>query len=331
MELVLFILFAFAVSCFSYVGYVLHKQHKERRQIEIEEIYSQKAEFNAKKSEASRLLEDLKGISDNLIVQLESRITANPNCIVDFPNYIDEKSKIIENHFSDEEIIKLIRLKSYINEIVNEHKRVYELGKTWEKNLIEDIEEGKFSRIISDLSEKEFMAPINYGNAYEIENYLTRHIKLATKSINDKKDRHSNFIQSIEHLGTLCSTLDDLAMSMVMMRLAKNKIGYLTIYNVFDRLGAFYDGYQMNTLKTLEDIHHGLIELRNSLDKIHLALDQISGELATVSNTLYNIQSGINELGDTGEEINSAIRFGNLLNTINLIQNRQVLKALKSH
>jgi hypothetical protein len=321
--------FSIAVICFSYVGYVLFKQRRETRQLEINTIKSEKAEFNAKKMEASKLLGDLKELSNNLIVQLESPITGTPNCKVEFPDYFDQKSETIEKNFTDEEIIQLIRLKSYINEIVNEHKRVYEFGKTWERNIIEGVERGKYSKIVSDLSEKEFMAPVNYDSAYEIRDNLIEPIKQTIRSINDKKDQHSDFFKSISNLETLCSTLDDLALSMVMMRLAKNKIGYLTIYNVFDRLGVFYDGYQLNTLKSLEDISHGLIELRGSLDKIHLAIDQISGELASVGNTLYNIEREITFVAETGDEINSAVRAGNLLNTINLIQNRKLLKELK--
>lgn len=323
------LLMAFIIPFCWGIYYRINK-YREEREWKRDRIISRKAEFTTAKSEASRLLAKLKEISNNLSAQLNSRSVGQQKCDVEFPDYIDQKSETIENNFTDEEIIQLIRLKSYINEIVNEHKRIYEFGKTWERNLKEEVERGKYSKVISDLSEKEFMAPVNYNSAYEIENNLIEPLRQTIRSINDRKDQHSDFFKTIANLETLCSTLDDLALSMVMMRLAKNKIGYLTIYNVFDRLGAFYDGYQLNTLKSLEDISHGLIELRGSLDKIHLALDQISGELASVGNTLYNIEFGITNAADTGEEILSAVRAGNLLNTINLIQNRKLLKELKS-
>ena len=270
------------------------------------------------KMEAELELEELFRINDSLEKHLSINRIKPVNKKVKFPDYLDENSERLEKEFTDDELLKLIRLKKYIHQLSEENNAVYKFGIDWEENCMlgtisRDNDAGILLsnqiELIQDLSD-----------SYEIQKKIRELIRIN----GNKEGDHKSLSQIISNLDSNCIALDSLALSLIMMKTAKNKIGYLTIYSVFDELGAFYDGYQQNSIKMLENIIDSLLEVRNSLNRIDSTLHKVSGELNSISDTLMNIESGVIELSTTGKEISSQIAVGNLINAIGLIQRRKI-------
>ena len=301
---------------FSYIRSKESEESEQRIRKEQEDKDSENASWKRK---ARFELEELFRINDSLEKYLSTNRIIPINKKVKFPDYLDENSERLEKEFTDEELLKLIRLKKYIHQLSEENNAVYKFGIDWEENCV--LSKKSRNNDSGILLSNKIELIQNYSDSVKIE----RSIQEFIRTDSNKEEDHKSLSQIISNLDSNCIALDSLALSLIIMKTAKNKIGYLTIYSVFDELGAFYDGYQKNSIKMLENINDCLLEVRNSLNRIDSTLHKISSELNSISDTLMNIESGVIELSISGKEISRQIAVGNLINAIGLIQRRKLL------
>ena len=148
------------------------------------------------------------------------------------------------------------------------------------------------------------------------------------EKFDDLRNRYLSSLEALSNYKTVIESLDAMATSMVLMRLANNKIGFFILYDKFDEIGVFFDGFQKLSVKFLEDINNNLSLIHQSMNEISSSLYGISNDLNIIGDTLKQIESGIIDLSASNAEISKQVAFGNLINSIGLIQNRKLLKSV---
>ena len=243
------------------------------------------------------------------VVSKESMATLQLD--LNFSKFFNDNKTAIEANFSDDELLKLVRVNKYINVQGEEFTTLRGELIKWQQQVKREI--------------KNYKPPI--VKTYDLNHDRETPLLEKKEKFDGIRNRYLSSLEGLSNYKTVIESLDALATSMVLMRIANDKIGFFVLLDKFDELGVFFDGYQKLSVKFLEDINKNLSHINRSMTVISSSLYSISDDLNTIGDTLKQIESGIIDISFSNAEISKQVAFGNLINTIGLIQTRKLLKS----
>jgi len=282
------------------------KKHKAQEQSEAK-VHKKKLEKYISRVDAA-----IEGVikSHYLADELVSKESmATQKIDLNFTIFFNDNKTSLEANFSNDELLKLVRVNKYINVQSEEFNLLkHELINPIKKQI------------------KAFRPPVvkSYDLGIDHETPLLK----KKEKFDDLRNRYLSSLEALSNYKTVIESLDAMATSMVLMRLANNKIGFFILYDKFDEIGVFFDGFQKLSVKFLENINNNLSLIHQSMNEISSSLYGISNDLNIIGDTLKQIESGIIDLSASNAKISKQVAFGNLINSIGLIQNRKLLKSV---
>jgi len=222
----------------------------------------------------------------------------------------DSKLTILKNQFilkydKDENgTIDLVEEKDEINILLNKHQKIIvEKGKEYNQNYIQ-----QFIKVSNYLKDKRkniqliFESLKNEGDLKSFENYV--------EVLDD--DIHSYNLILFNSLNLIVSLIDD------------NQIAFYQIYETFDTLNMFDSKHEKDVSQKLTNIGDNL---KNLMDEVSRMGDKITNAIGELT---YVTEESNNQLNEQLNEIDSTLKVGNLISTINTYQNYKNNKNTKS-
>ena len=222
----------------------------------------------------------------------------------------DSKLTILKNQFilkydKDENgTIDLVEEKDEINILLNKHQKIIvEKGKEYNQNYIQ-----QFIKVSNYLKYKRkniqliFESLKNEGDLKSFENYV--------EVLDD--DIHSYNLILFNSLNLIVSLIDD------------NQIAFYQIYETFDTLNMFDSKHEKDVSQKLTNIGDNL---KNLMDEVSRMGDKITNAIGELT---YVTEESNNQLNEQLNEIDSTLKVGNLISTINTYQNYKNNKNTKS-
>ena len=213
----------------------------------------------------------------------------------------DSKLTILKNQFilkydKDENgTIDLVEEKDEINILLNKHQKIIvEKGKEYNQNYIQ-----QFIKVSNYLKDKRkniqliFESLKNEGDLKSFENYV--------EVLDD--DIHSYNLILFNSLNLIVSLIDD------------NQIAFYQIYETFDTLNMFDSKHEKDVSQKLTNIGDNL---KNLMDEVSRMGDKITNAIGELT---YVTEESNNQLNEQLSEIDSTLKVGNLISTINTYQN----------
>ena len=222
----------------------------------------------------------------------------------------DSKLTILKNQFilkydKDENgTIDLVEEKDEINILLNKHQKIIvEKGKEYNQNYIQ-----QFIKVSNYLKDKRkniqliFESLKDEGDLKSFENYV--------EVLDD--DIHSYNLILFNSLNLIVSLIDD------------NQIAFYQIYETFDTLNMFDSKHEKDVSQKLTNIGDNL---KNLMDEVSRMGDKITNAIGELT---YVTEESNNQLNEQLNEIDSTLKVGNLISTINTYQNYKNNKNTKS-
>ena len=213
----------------------------------------------------------------------------------------DSKLTILKNQFilkydkDKNGTIDLVEEKDEINILLNKHQKIIvEKGKEYNQNYIQ-----QFIKVSNYLKYKRkniqliFESLKNEGDLKSFENYV--------EVLDD--DIHSYNLILFNSLNLIVSLIDN------------NQIAFYQIYEMFDTLNMFDSKHEKDISQKLTNIGDGLKDLMYEVSRM---CDKISN---SINELTYVTEESNRQLTNQLSEIDSTIKVGNLISTINLYQN----------
>ena len=222
----------------------------------------------------------------------------------------DSKLTILKNQFilkydKDENgTIDLVEEKNEINILLNKHQKIIvEKGKEYNQNYIQ-----QFIKVSNYLKDKRkniqliFESLKDEGDLKSFENYV--------EVLDD--DIHSYNLILFNSLNLIVSLIDD------------NQIAFYQIYETFDTLNMFDSKHEKDVSQKLTNIGDNL---KNLMDEVSRMGDKITNAIGELT---YVTEESNEQLSNQLSEIDSTMKVGNLINTINTYQNYKTNRKLNS-
>ena len=222
----------------------------------------------------------------------------------------DSKLTILKNQFilkydKDENgTIDLVEEKDEINILLNKHQKIIvEKGKEYNQNYIQ-----QFIKVSNYLKDKRkniqliFESLKDEGDLKSFENYV--------EVLDD--DIHSYNLILFNSLNLIVSLIDD------------NQIAFYQIYETFDTLNMFDSKHEKDVSQKLTNIGDNL---KNLMDEVSRMGDKITNAIGELT---YVTEESNEQLSNQLSEIDSTMKVGNLINTINTYQNYKTNRRLNS-
>ena len=222
----------------------------------------------------------------------------------------DSKLTILKNQFilkydKDENgTIDLVEEKDEINILLNKHQKIIvEKGKEYNQNYIQ-----QFIKVSNYLKDKRkniqliFESLKNEGDLKSFEYYV--------EVLDD--DIHSYNLILFNSLNLIVFLIDD------------NQITFYQIYEMFDTLNMFDSKHEKDISQKLTNIGDNL---KNLMDEVSRMGDKITNAIGELT---YVTEESNNQLNEQLNEIDSTLKVGNLISTINTYQNYKNNKNTKN-
>ena len=222
----------------------------------------------------------------------------------------DSKLTILKNQFilkydKDENgTIDLVEEKDEINILLNKHQKIIvEKGKEYNQNYIQ-----QFIKVSNYLKDKRkniqliFESLKDEGDLKSFDNYV--------EVLDD--DIHSYNLILFNSLNLIVSLIDD------------NQIAFYQIYETFDTLNMFDSKHEKDVSQKLTNIGDNL---KNLMDEVSRMGDKITNAIGELT---YVTEESNEQLSNQLSEIDSTMKVGNLINTINTYQNYKTNRKLNS-
>ena len=222
----------------------------------------------------------------------------------------DSKLTILKNQFilkydkDKNGTIDLVEEKDEINILLNKHQKIIvEKGKEYNQNYIQ-----QFIKVSNYLKDKRkniqliFESLKDEGDLKSFENYV--------EVLDD--DIHSYNLILFNSLNLIVSLIDD------------NQIAFYQIYETFDTLNMFDSKHEKDVSQKLTNIGDNL---KNLMDEVSRMGDKITNAIGELS---YVTEESNRQLTDQLSEIDSTMKVGNLISTINTYQNYKNNKNTKN-
>ncbi len=222
----------------------------------------------------------------------------------------DSKLTILKNQFilkydKDENgTIDLVEEKDEINILLNKHQKIIvEKGKEYNQNYIQ-----QFIKMSNYLKDKR------------------KNIQLIFESLKDEGDLKSfeNYVEVLDDDIHSYNLILFNSLNLIVFLIDDNQIAFYQIYEMFDTLNMFDSKHEKDVSQKLTNIGDGLKDLMYEVSRMGDKITNAIGELN------YITEESNKQLNEQLSEIDSTLKVGNLINTINTYQNYKTKRRLNS-
>lgn len=285
-----FLIFAFVIS-------LIYERRKKNRQNEKLRMLKLKQKEEEKQKENERQKrEEIQKEDEKRLIRKKDNEELQLNKL---------KNQFILRYDKDENgTIDLVEEKDEINILLNKHQKIIvEKGKEYNQNYIQ-----QFIKVSNYLKDKRkniqliFESLKNEGDLKSFENYV--------EVLDD--DIHSYNLILFNSLNLIVSLIDD------------NQIAFYQIYEMFDTLNMFDSKHEKDVSQKLTNIGDGLKDL---MYEVSIMGDKITNAIGELN---YITEESNKQLNEQLSEIDSTLKVGNLINTINTYQNYKTKRNLNS-
>jgi hypothetical protein len=257
--------------------------------------------INKKKEQERQERQEREKLWENQIEETQVKLKLEEERELKLKLEEDSKLTILKNQFilkydkDKNGTIDLVEEKDEINILLNKHQKIIvEKGKEYNQNYIQ-----QFIKVSNYLKYKRkniqliFESLKNEGDLKSFENYV--------EVLDD--DIHSYNLILFNSLNLIVSLIDN------------NQIAFYQIYEMFDTLNMFDSKHEKDISQKLTNIGDGLKDLMYEVSRM---CDKISN---SINELTYVTEESNRQLTNQLSEIDSTIKVGNLISTINLYQN----------
>lgn len=287
-----------------------------------------------------------------IITQFVTIITLGPVYKIVINNIRENKEKEldkIELEIQNQKNIEFEKLKIERDKELKILKQNFTLKYDKDKNGTIDVIEGEneFHDLLEKYQETVISKMKEYNQNYvhqfiKVDNYIQdkrKNIQLLFERIKNVENKHSqvqyderiidknvfiNYEETLENEIYTYNLIVFNSLNLITSLINDNQIVFYNIYEKFDKLDIYTSNWEKDMSKNLSELNENIKDL---IIKIQNMGDEIQQSIGNLS---YVTQKSQKQLSEKLTEINSSVKVGNLINSINTYQNYKSNKNTKS-
>tara|TARA_B110000027_G_scaffold132943_1_gene160242 strand:- start:816 stop:2084 length:1269 start_codon:yes stop_codon:yes gene_type:complete len=226
---------------------------------------------------------------------------------------LEKKKSSILNKFDKDNngIIDTIEDKNEFNQLLKKHQKiVIEKGKEFNQNYTH-----QFIKVGNYIKQKRSNLQLIFDCIKKVPNQkeLNEYVKILDVEI------HSYNLLLINSLILVISLIEN------------DQITFYDIYERFDKLNIFNSNWENEVNNKLSELNRGIDELNQNLKGVMYEIRDMSDRIVnSIDDLSYITEESTRMLDNRLGEIDSTLKFGNLISTINTYQNYKINKNTKS-
>jgi hypothetical protein len=319
----------YKITCSSEdIAFILEFQ-KRLRKAKEKFNFSTSESINKEHSQSEMQKDRLKELKD----QEMSKLDENGDGEIDLMEYLDfsktlQKNQSIIAGIDNSHIHKFIKLSNYLKEKHNNIKSLYNSLSSNTKEILVTEENYLDDEIIRGIDEDELQSTLILLDLADSADEAGHFEKPFLIELNNEDLLYR--IELIKNLNNLVYSYNLMifhSFNMISSLVSGDLISYYEIYEMFDKLGVYNSNWENEVAQKLKSIGNKLDELFSSINEME---ENLVKEMKSMN---YTMHEGFSKLTSTVnkqlQEIDSTMKWGNLISTIQTFQLYKINKQTK--
>lgn len=235
----------------------------------------------------------------------------------------DKELKILKQNFT----LKFDKDKNGTIDIIEGENEFHDLLEKYQETIISKMKEynqnyvHQFIKVDNYIQDKRKNIQLLFERIKNVEN---KHSQVQYKErIIDKND-FINYEDTLENEIYTYNLIVFNSLNLITSLINDNQIVFYNIYEKFDKLDIYTSNWEKDMSKNLSELNKNIKDLISKIQNMGNEIQQSIGNLS------YVTQKSQEQLSEKLIEINSSVKVGNLINSINTYQNYKSNKNTKS-
>jgi len=235
----------------------------------------------------------------------------------------DKELKILKQNFT----LKFDKDKNGTIDVIEGENEFHDLLEKYQETIVSKMKEynqnyvHQFIKVDNYIQDKRKNIQLLFERIKNVENKHSQ-VQYEERIIN--KNDFINYEDTLENEIYTYNLIVFNSLNLITSLINDNQIVFYNIYEKFDKLDIYTSNWEKDMSKNLSELNENIKDLISKIQNMGNEIQQSIGNLS------YVTQKSQEQLSEKLTEINSSVKVGNLINSINTYQNYKSNKNTKS-